>query len=335
MVVRLLNLKIMKRSLAALLGATTLTLGLTACAEGGSNDSPADDGKISVVASTSIYGDLAKALTDGNDKVEVTSILSSTNDDPHEFEPTARNIAQIRSADLVAANGAGYDNWLTDNVNESVPMVTAAPLAEAHTHDHGNHDHAEDEHNHDASGSEEDSGANHSGHNHGAAFADDPHMWMDMDKVNELAEGLAEELHKLDDSFPEDAESITSKTQDFTERVDQLPARNYMLTEPVASHLLGESSLHDVTPSGFAEAVAKESEPSATDIAAAQKEIYDGHVDFLVTNTQSQTAASQELIRAAEEKNIPVVNINETPDSGDDYFDYVNHFIKDLEKATE
>ena len=101
MVVRLLNLRIMKRSLAVLLGATTLTLGLTACAEGGSNDSPADDGKISVVASTSIYGDLAKALTEGNDKVEVTSILSSTNDDELAFAPTVSSFRRLLRTSLL------------------------------------------------------------------------------------------------------------------------------------------------------------------------------------------------------------------------------------------
>lgn len=331
MVVNLISVLFMKRSLAALAGVATLTLGLTACAEGGSNDRPADDGSINIVASTSIYGDLTKALADKNQDITVTSILESTSDDPHEYEPTARDIAEIRKADMVVANGGGYDNWLTDNVDDGVPLITAAPLAEAHNHDHGSegHDHS------DHAGHDHEEGAGHEDHNHGAAFEHDPHVWMDMHSVDELAQKIADELHKLDDSVPNDAKAITDKTEDFTDRVNELPAKNYLITEPVASHLLTGSSLHDVTPSGFATAVAKESEPSAADIAAAQRAISDGKVDILITNKQSQTAASLQLISAAEDKDIPVVNVNETPEPGDDYFDYMDHFISDLEKATD
>ena len=138
----------------AVLSIATLALGVTACA-GGSDDSAADGDKIKLVASTSIWGSIAEDITEGRDDVEVTTILSSKDDDPHEYEATARDIATVKDADIVVANGAGYDNWLTDNVEEGTPLVTAQPLAEAHHHHHGDEhgeEHAHDEHDHEHEG---------------------------------------------------------------------------------------------------------------------------------------------------------------------------------------
>lgn len=366
----------MKKTLASLAGVATLALGMTACADGGSSDQAADGDKITIVASTSVWGDIAKTAAGNSDKVEVINILDSTDDDPHEYEATARDLARIGDADIVVANGGGYDNWLTDHVKNGTPLLTAVPLAEAHHHDHGaegheghthegakaytrnlaheghdhgtesataptdmpteghaDHDHADHDdhagHDHDAAAAEGD----HAGHNHGAAFADDPHVWMDMDKVNDLANRIAAELHSKDETIPAKATDVEKKTQEITDRIGKLEAKNYILTEPVASHLLSDSKLHDVTPSGFAQAIAKESEPSAADIASAQQAITEGKVNLLITNEQSQTPASQELIRAAEQKKVPVVNVNETPTGNDDYFTYIDKFVDDVEHA--
>ncbi|QFQ01786.1 Manganese ABC transporter substrate-binding lipoprotein precursor [Corynebacterium urogenitale] len=325
----------MKKTIASLAGVLTLTLGLTACADGGSNDQPAD-GNIKIVASTSVWGDIAKAVAGDAENVEVVNILSSTNDDPHEYEATARDLATISEADVVVGNGGGYDNWLTDHVEDGTPLITAEPLAAAHNHGHGEHGHDHDhEHGHG-----EEHGHDHEhageGHNHGAAFENDTHSWMSMDKVDDFADKLAEELHKLDDTISEDADkTVTDKTEAISERVDKLKKADYILTEPVGYHLIADSALHDVTPAGFAQAIASEAEPSAADIAAAQKVINDGDVQVLITNEQSQTPASQELIRAAKDKDVAVINVNETPDTGDSYFDYVDKFLSELETATK
>lgn len=385
----------MKKKLASLMGIATLTLGLTACAEGGSNDAAADSGTIKIVASTSIWGDVAKTVAGDSSNVEVVSILSSTDDDPHEYEATAKDLAELNDADIVVGNGGGYDNWLTDHVKDGTELITAVPLADAHNHDHGDHDHghdhgdnahdhgdhdhatesntadahdghdhgddAHDDHDHDHGDGHDHgddahdhgdhdhgdeahdhgnddttTGADHGGHNHGTAFENDTHVWMDLDKVNDLAENLAKKLHEMDDSISEDsAKAVEKKTDELEKRVEKLKKADYILTEPVAYHLIADSEFHDVTPAGFAKAIASESEPSAADIAAAQKVIRDGGIQVLITNRQSQTPASQELIAAAEENKVEVVNVNETPEPNQTYFDYVDTFLSSLEKATK
>lgn len=286
----------------------TLALGVTACA-GGSGDSPADGDKIKLVASTSIWGSIAEDITEGRDDVEVTTILSSKDDDPHEYEATARDIAAVKDADIVVANGAGYDNWLTDNVEEGTPLVTAQPLAEAHHHGHEGHDHGHD--------------------------ATNPHVWFDLDVVSEFEKKLSAELHKLNSDIPESDDDVTKKTDELKQRVEKLKGKNVILTESVAAELIEDSNLKDITPEGFAHAVNSESEPSAADLAATRQLIKDKKADILITNEQSETPAASQLTEAAKEAGIKVVNVNETPDEGQDYFEYADALIKQLEDATK
>lgn len=298
----------MVANFAAVFSIATLALGVTACA-GGSEDSAADGDKIKLVASTSIWGSIAEDITEGRDDVEVTTILSSKDDDPHEYEATARDIAAVKDADIVVANGAGYDNWLTDNVEEGTPLVTAQPLAEAHHHGHEGHDHGHD--------------------------ATNPHVWFDLDVVSEFEKNLSAELHKLNSDIPESDEDVSKKTDELKQRIEKLSGKNVILTESVAAELVDDSELKDITPEGFAHSVNNESEPSAADLAATRQLITDKKADILITNEQSETPAAEQLTNAAKEAGIKVVNVNETPDEGQDYFEYADALIKQLEEATK
>ncbi|CAI36480.1 putative ABC transport system, solute-binding protein [Corynebacterium jeikeium K411] len=302
------RMKKMVANFGAVLSIATLALGVTSCA-GGSGDSPADGDKIKLVASTSIWGSIAEDITEGRDDVEVTTILSSKDDDPHEYEATARDIAAVKDADIVVANGAGYDNWLTDNVEEGTPLVTAQPLAEAHHHGHEGHDHGHD--------------------------ATNPHVWFDLDVVSEFEKNLSAELHKLNSDIPESDEDVSKKTDELKQRIEKLSGKNVILTESVAAELVDDSELKDITPEGFAHSVNNESEPSAADLAATRQLITDKKADILITNEQSETPAAEQLTNAAKEAGIKVVNVNETPDEGQDYFEYADALIKQLEDATK
>jgi zinc/manganese transport system substrate-binding protein len=305
--------------------AVTLALGITSCS-GGSTDADADNADLKIVASTAVWGSIAEQVVDDATDagstldVSVSTILSGTDGDPHEYEATARDIADIRDADVVLGNGAGYDNWLTDNAASDAEVITAAEPGEAHDHDH---DHGTDEdadHNHD----------------HGDS---NPHVWFNLDTVREFADNLASYLHSVDESFPDSATGVTEDLDEVSARLDKLPAAKLLFTEPVALDLIAGTALTDVTPVGFADAVLTESEPSAADLAAARDLVADGGVDVLVTNSQSQTAGSTQLVNAAEDAGLTkidaVINVNESPDNNQSYMDYLDKVVSDLEKAIE
>lgn len=338
----------MKKTFAGIAAALTLGLGMTACADSGSSDKAADGKDIKVVASTSVWGDIAEEVAKGHDNVKVVTILDNNQDDPHEYEATARDLAELKGADIVVGNGAGYDNWLTDHVEQGTPLVTAKPLGEAHHHDHG--DHTGEGHNHDAhdhgtpaqndhahgdhmeEGHAHDEAAQgHEGHNH----AENPHIWFDMDTVNSFADNLAKELNAKDDSISKDPADFKKKTTEFADRIKALKGKNVILTESIASDVVKDSGLKDVTPEAFAKTVFAESEPSAADLAAAREVITSKKADILVTNEQSQTPAAEQLTSAAKDTGITIINVNETPENDQDYLQYADKLISDLEAATK
>lgn len=302
-------------TVTALAGTATLTLGLASCS-GGSDDPAADNADLKIVASTAVWGSVAQRVIDdakdaGSDlDVTVSTILSGTDGDPHEYEATAKDISAIRDADVVLGNGAGYDTWLTDNAASDAEVITAAPVAEGH--DHG------DEHDHGDT---------------------NPHVWFDLTAVNEFADHLAGYLHSVDGSFPDHADTVSDDLSKVTDRLKALPASEALLTEPVAADLLKGTKVTDVTPEGFAHATLNESEPSAADLSAARDLVTDGTVDILITNAQAQTPASTQLVDAAKDKGLTdrhaVINVNESPDNGQSYFDYLDNVVSALEKATE
>lgn len=337
--------------------AFTLALAgsMAACSEDSSEEaaSPTStDGEgITIVASTAIWGDIASTVVTDDDDITVETILDSTADDPHSYEASAKDLATLKDADIVVANGGGYDNWLTNQVPDDVALVTAVPLAEDHHHGHDDADHDDADHDdadHDDGDHEdtehEDAHAedgHEDGHEHGHEDGHDesdhhhenPHVWFDMDIVDDFAANLAAEITELDPDATVDAGAVTEQTDSITKRYEQLPAADVLLTESVAEGIVEHSALVDVTPASFATAVAHESEPSASAVASAQQAITDGTVDVLITNEQSHTSAAGTLIDAARDNDVPIVNVNETPDADQDYFEYVNQVLDELEAA--
>lgn len=90
--------------------AVSLLLSAAGCSSGGDNSGNGDEVP-SVVVTTSILGDVVEHLV--GDAVSV-SVLMPRGASPHEFQPSAQQIASLRDAALVVANGADFEAGLTD-----------------------------------------------------------------------------------------------------------------------------------------------------------------------------------------------------------------------------
>ena len=69
----------------------------------------APNGALRVVAAENFWGSIAAQL--GGSRVHVTSVITSPATDPHDYEPTAADARTIAGAQMVIANGIGYDPW--------------------------------------------------------------------------------------------------------------------------------------------------------------------------------------------------------------------------------
>ncbi len=80
-----------------------------------------------VVVSTTVWGDLASSLIGDKGSVEVLMPIGA---DPHDFRPSAKQVALLDDADLVIVNGLGLEEGLGDVIDSLSPasVLTLGPL---------------------------------------------------------------------------------------------------------------------------------------------------------------------------------------------------------------
>src|SRR5689334_10581137 len=161
---------------AALVAASVLVL--AGCASAPAPDAGGDT-RVQVVASTNVYGSIAEAI--GGDRVEVTSIVSSLSQDPHSYEASAPDQLTVSNADLIVANGGGYDSFIDSLIEASgtdATVLRAVTFSHSYPgnagHEDEGHDHADDDH------------AEGDGHDHIDGFSE--HVWYDVHTMAYLAE---------------------------------------------------------------------------------------------------------------------------------------------------
>src|ERR1700724_3200538 len=99
--------------------------GTSSASPSGPTSSAAAAAPISVVASTNVWGVIAKQI--GGDQGNVTSIMSEPHADPHQYEADAKTGAALSKAQFVIENGLGYDNFM-DKLLAASPNPSRAVL---------------------------------------------------------------------------------------------------------------------------------------------------------------------------------------------------------------
>ena len=282
-------------AIRAVIGVTTLALaaGLTACSGDKSPDA-AGAQTPTVVASTDVWGSVAQAVA--GDHAKVTSLITSASADPHSFEASPSNAAEIADASLVVYNGGGYDHWV-DAVLSSHPGVTsidAYSLLQAPP---------------------------------GEPQPANEHVFYDLGTARAVATTIADRLAQDD---PAHAADYKANAEAFNRSVDGIaqtekalrtshPGAAVVATEPVAHYLLVAAGLTDKTPAGFANAVEQDTDPAPVDVAAMLDLINSRQVAAVVFNEQTVTEVTKQVQAAAESAGIPVVPVTETLPDGKDY----------------
>ncbi|MFT4219199.1 MAG: zinc ABC transporter substrate-binding protein [Microbacterium sp.] len=322
----------MKRSpiIPAFVAASTLALAGCAGASSATPSSTSADDRPVVVASTSVYGQIAEEI--GGDAVQVVSIVSSTSQDPHEFEPSAQDQLTVADADLIIENGGGYDAFvdaLIESTGSSAHVLTAAEFSDAWPGEDG------EEHEH----ADEDADEDHAGHDHIEGFNE--HVWYDPDTIEHVAEGIAEELGEL---VPADAATFTANAEAFVAQIETLETAlgaieadhkgaKVFVTEPVPVYLIEAAGLENVTPAEFSEAVEEGQDVPPATLLEATELIKSGGVDVVIQNTQTGGAETTQVVDEAEGLGIPVIAFSETLPEGQTYISWMQDNIDALAEA--
>lgn len=287
----------------ALVITTTAALALAGCSSAAA-PAPESDAT-TIVASTAIWADVASAVAPD---AEVSAIVGDANVDPHSFEPAATDLARAADADLVVANGGGYDAWLYEAIEQD-KIVHALPLI---AHSHGEEDHS------------------HEGHDHEAEIETvdgNEHIWYDTDAVTVVAEDIAA-------ATGGDASALVEEMAALKQKIEALPALRVAQTETIGDYIIDDSAMTDVTPEGYRQTQLNHGEPAAADLAAFLDLIESGGVDLLIHNPQTQTDLTDQIRNAAEEAGVAVVELGETPPEGTDFLQHFNEIVDDISAAT-
>lgn len=305
-----------ERSLAVL--AALAGTALVAGCGGGASDAPAPSGSTSssssaatlkVVASTDVWGDIAKSV--GGDAVEVTSLISDPSRDPHSYEASPRNQLAVSDADLVVVNGGGYDDFMGRMVKASgakAPVIDAVEVS-------------------------------------GFTAADgeglNEHVWYDMPTVGKVADRIAAALGKAD---PDDADVFSANADALGKKLDTITASErgvakiaqgtgIAITEPVPLYLTMACGLTNETPKEFSEAVEEGTDVSPAVLADTEALFTDEKVKALVYNEQTSGPETTAVLKAAEDADVAVVPVTETLPEGDDFVGWMRDNVAAVRAA--
>ena len=311
--------------LAVALG-TASVLVLAGCS-GTATPQTSDDGRVSVVASTNVWGDIASAV--GGDLVDVTSIIASVAQDPHEYEASARDQLTVSRAALVIENGGGYDAFMDDLIDGSgtdAPVITAAELSDAWPDDDHADEHSDDEHGDD----------DHDGHDHVEGFNE--HVWYDPHTVAHVAEEIADELSELDaanaSAYSANYETFVAGIQGLEASLDELKTQHagdkIFVTEPVPLYLTEAAGLVNATPTAFSEAVEEGQDVPAATLLEANRILGGGDIRALIVNAQTGGPETTAVMSTANDAGIPVLEFTELVPDGDSYLTWMQANITAL-----
>lgn len=294
----------MKR-LIALVGV--VMLGMSACSAARPSpgtaigSSPAGaSAPVGVVASTNVYGDIAKTV--GGSEVRVTSIINNPDKDPHEYQADAQTRLALSKAQLVIENGGGYDDFVDAMLESASSMPTVINVADL------------------------------SGRNRQPAGAEfNEHVWYDFTTVKKLTTQLATDLSA---AAPAQAATIKANAEAFNSRLTKLQQQEaaikaehagdpVAITEPVPLYLLQAAGMVNKTPGKFSEAIEEDTDAPPA-ILKQTEDLFDKHqVRLLAYNEQTTGPQTEAVLAAAKRNNIPVVPVTETLPAGQTYVSWM------------
>lgn len=240
---------------------------------------------LQVVAAENFWGNIASQL--GGSHVQVTSIITDPNADPHLYESNAGNAAVVASASVVIVNGEGYDDFmgklLGGSKNSGRVVLSVQQILN------------------------EPDGSNR-------------HLWYDIPRVPLVASQITDSYIAKDPAHKADYQhnlavfnqSLQPLLQTINHIKQQYPGAPVAYTEPVPGYLLTDAGLAIKTPAGFSKSIEDGDEPSPADTEAMDALMTNRAVRVLLYNSQATSPVTEHVKDLAKQANIPIVGVTET-----------------------
>lgn len=300
---------------------------LTAALLTGCGGETVEDGRLQVVATTTIIGDVVSQIAGDSIEVQVLLPLGS---DPHSFQPTPQDLVAVEEADLLFVNGFDLEQFLGDllednadedkiiEVSEGISPLYFGESAEEHE------EHADEE-----------------GHEHEGA---DPHVWMNPLNVVVWVENITASLVELD---PDHAADYQANAEAYTQELVELDAwaQEQFATVPAAQRLLVSdhqtfnylAEAYGLEVVGALTGFSSLAESSAQELAELEDAINELGVQAIFVSTTVPTDLAE---RVAEDTGVQVVplytgSLSEAGGPAATYLDLIHDIVSKMVSALQ
>jgi len=286
--------------------------------------------KLKVYASIYPMYDFAKKI--GKDKIEV-KLMVPPGAEPHDWEPTAKLMAEIEEADVLIYNGVNMEIWMERLIgalnNKDLIIVEASRNIELKEFD-------EHEHEHDEEGYHEDH--EEENHNHGNY---DPHLWLDPIRAMKQAENIKNAFVQADkenkDFYEKNYKEFVKDLQKLDERFkEELKDKrtDYIVVAHGAFGYLGDRyGFKQISVAGLT----PQEEPSAAKMARISNLVEEYEIKYIFFETLANPKLAKVIARETGTKTAvlnPIGGLtSEEMDKGKDYISVMEENLEALKKA--
>ncbi|WP_413518226.1 metal ABC transporter substrate-binding protein [Carnobacterium maltaromaticum] len=288
----------------------------------GNQEATKDSTKLQIVTSFYPMYDFTQNVAGDNAEV---SVLMKAGTEPHDYEPSAKDIAKIADSDVFVYNSKEMETWVSSvltNIDTKKTIVVDASqgidLLE------GNH-------------SDDETEAEHEGHSH----AHDPHIWLDpvlaQKQVDTIKEGIIKADTKNKETYEKNAlaykEKLAALNEKFEMGLKNAENRTFVTQHAAFAYLANRYDLEQVAIAGLS----PDQEPSPAKLAELNDFIKENNIKIIyfaetaspkiAKTVANETGAKLEVLS-------PIEGITqEEQEKGVDYIKVMEKNLEALEKA--
>ncbi|SKA08531.1 zinc transport system substrate-binding protein [Pilibacter termitis] len=275
----------------------------------------AENTKDEVRVMTTFYPmyDFTKNIVGDSGKVD---LLIPAGVEPHDFEPTAKDMAKIQEAKVFVYNSKYFEGWVknAENSSKDVTFVEATKGISLMEGESDGHDHGED----------------------GENF--DPHVWLSpklaKKEVEVICSALVKAYPKQKETFEKNAKEYLSKLsaldEEYTKELSNAKQKDLVTQHAAFGYLARDYGLNQVSISGLS----PDEEPSPTRLAELKKYVEKNHISFIyfeenASNKIAKTLADEAKVKLAVLN--PLESLTEKEQkAGENYLSVMKENLKNL-----
>lgn len=297
---------------------------LAACGQKKETSQTNGKDKIKVVTTFYPMYDFAKNVVGDAGEVEM---LIPAGTEPHDYEPSAKDIAKITDADVFIYNSNELETWVKDTLenvdHKKVTVVEAAKsidLMEGQDEEEASEDH---DHDHD--------------HEHEL----DPHVWLDPvlaeKEVETIRDALIKKYPDQKEIFEKNASAYLTKLSELDKEYQEAFAnaknKTFVTQHAAFGYLAKQYGLTQESIAG----ISPDQEPSPSRLAELKKYVEANHISVIYFESSASSKVAETL---AKETGVELVVLNplesltkKEQEQGEDYLSVMRENLEALKKS--